>query len=169
MPKTTKTSPREFTLLSAFQLLVAILISQMAGIIGAVFTTSSISSWYVYLSKPFFNPPNWLFGPVWTMLYAMMGIALFLVWRQRHDDTRVHMALRWFFAQLALNTLWSIVFFGWKELWLGVVVILVMWWLIFKTIKAFAPISQWASWLLYPYLAWVSFATLLNLSIALLN
>ena len=169
-PSTVAVSAKQpFTLTSFFQALVAILICQAAGLIGTIFTFNSISTWYVTLNKPFFNPPNWIFGPVWTILYTMMGISLFLVWRERENNSDVHVALRWFFGQLILNTLWTIVFFGQKNLWLAFGVILVMWFSIFKSIVKFMPISRAAGWLLVPYLAWVSFAMLLNVSVAFLN
>ncbi len=171
MSKKNTSAPQQpiFSFSAAAQLLAAIFLCQAAGVIGAIFTTAAIPTWYVTLLKPFFSPPNWVFGPVWTLLYTMMGVALFLIWQKRDIDPRVHQALRWFTGQLVLNTLWSIVFFGQKDLWLAVGVILVLWYLIFKSIRQFLPISAWAGWLLAPYLAWVSFATVLNIAIAYLN
>ena len=158
-----------FTVVSFFQLIVAIALCQSAGLIGAIFTADAIPNWYATLEKPFFNPPNWVFGPVWTLLYTMMGISLFLIWRLRKTDDRVTPALRPFFIQLALNTAWSILFFSSQQLWVAFAAILVLWWFIFSTIRQFLPISRTAGWLLVPYLAWVSFATVLNLAIAILN
>lgn len=162
-------SEKPSKIISAFQALIAIFICQLAGIIGAVFTTSAIPTWYTTLERPIFNPPNWVFGPVWTLLYTMMGISLYLVWRQRNESKLVQTALSWFAGQLALNSLWSIVFFGQKNLWGAFIVIILLWGLIFKTIRQFWPISRPAAWLLIPYLAWVSFATMLNFAYALLN
>lgn len=151
-----------------FKLLTAVLICQGAGIIGAVFTTSNISTWYFTLNKPVFTPPNWLFGPAWTFLYFLMGISLYLIWQEK-DSKQKKLGLKLFFAQLGLNTLWSIIFFGGHSLVGGLVIIILLWVLILLTINAFHKIKKAASYLLYPYLAWVSFATILNLSIVLLN
>ncbi|MGB6839296.1 MAG: TspO/MBR family protein, partial [Microgenomates group bacterium] len=93
------------------KLIASIIICQLAGIIGAIFTTPSISDWYAGLNKPFFNPPNWLFGPAWTLLYLLMGISLYLVWKQK-GGIEIRTALIFFTIQLGLNTLWSIIFFG---------------------------------------------------------
>lgn len=148
-------------------LLLLVLLCQGAGIIGSVFTFASIPTWYAGLEKPFFAPPNFIFGPVWTALYALMGIALYLVWVSKSKQRTA--ALRLFFLQLGLNTLWSILFFGLRNPGLAFVEIIAMWIAIFLTIRAFRAIERRAAYLLYPYLAWVSFAALLNLSLWLLN
>jgi tryptophan-rich sensory protein len=131
--------------------------------VGSFFTFNSVSTWYPTLEKPFFNPPSWIFGPVWTTLYFLMGISLFLVWGKKKTD------LTWFWAQLALNAFWSIVFFGMKSPGLAFLVIVLLWISIFLTIKSFYKINKNAAYLLYPYLAWVTFASILNLFIAILN
>lgn len=148
---------------------VAVLICQGAGFIGAVFTTPSIPTWYASLEKPFFNPPNWLFFPVWTTLYTLMGISAFLVWRKGIRDRQVRIALGIFVAQLILNSLWSIVFFGLHALLGGLMVIVVLWIAILLSIITFFRLSKLAGVLLIPYVLWVSFATVLNFSLWQLN
>jgi len=148
---------------------VAVLICQGAGLIGSVATFPSIPTWYASLEKPFFNPPNWLFGPVWTALYTLMGISAFLVWRKGIRDRQVKVALGIFVAQLILNSLWSIVFFGLHSLLGGLIVILPLWVAILLSIVTFYRISKTAGVLLIPYILWVSFATLLNFSLWQLN
>ncbi len=133
-----------------------------AGFIGSIFTTSSIPTWYAALNKPPFSPPDWVFAPVWTILYIFMGISLYLVWIKKSVS-----AIFW--IQLILNISWSIVFFGMKNPSLAFVNILALWIGIFLTIKAFYKINRLAGQLLFPYIAWVSFAALLNLSIVILN
>lgn len=149
-----------------FRLLLAILICQLAGILGAVATVPSISSWYIYLNKPFFTPPAFIFGPVWTLLYILMGISLFLVWETKKKREE---CLCCFWVQLALNALWSLIFFGAKNLAFSFIIIIFLWLSILATILQFRKISKIAAWMLVPYLIWVSFASLLNLAVVLLN
>lgn len=151
-----------------FRLITAVIVCEGAGIIGALFTTPAISTWYVLLNKPFFNPPNFIFGPVWTILYFLMGISLYLIWESAKDKNK-NIGLKLFLIQLGLNTLWSIVFFGRHSIVGGLVIIILLWFLIFKTIYYFQKVNQTAAFLLYPYLVWVSFATILNLFILILN
>lgn len=146
-----------------------ILISQAAGFIGTFFTTPAIPGWYASLEKPEFSPPNWIFAPVWTTLYLLMGIAAFLVWHKGSRGSAVKKALAAFWVQLTLNAAWSILFFGLKSPILGLVCILALWVAIAVTIARFAPLSKVAAWLMAPYLAWVSFATALNFEIYRLN
>lgn len=167
MPK--KQSRSVFGIVDVFHLFLAIVVSQLAGVIGSFFTFSEIPNWYAYLDKPSFNPPNWVFGPVWTILYTLMGVALFLSCRYGKPAQKATTASYWFYAQLVVNTLWSIVFFGFHSLWGGLLVIVTLWLLIAQTMRLFARVKPIAAWLLVPYLAWVSFATVLNLGIALLN
>lgn len=148
-------------------LILAILLCEGVGILGSFFTVSAIPTWYVTLTKPSFSPPNFIFGPVWTMLYALMGISLYLVWTSKVESKQ--QALKYFFVQLGLNAMWSIIFFGLKKPGLAFFEIIALWIAIYLTIKAFQKISKVASYLLYPYLAWVSFASILNLSIWILN
>ncbi len=139
-------------------------VCEAAGLLGTAFTISAIPAWYSLLDKPAFSPPNWVFGPVWTILYALMGIAAFLVWRRAGAGALVP-----FWVQLALNALWTPVFFGLRSPLMGLVVIALMWLAIVWTIAKFWPVSRPAALLLLPYLAWVSFASALNLAIYLLN
>ena len=142
----------------------------IAGVIGSWVTLPNLSPWYEGLMKPSFNPPNWLFGPVWTLLYLLMGIALYLAWTENiKKRTERGWAIRAFFFQLVLNVVWSIVFFGFHNLWLGVIIILGLWGMILLTMKLFWGLSPSATYLLIPYIAWVTFATILNIAIALLN
>lgn len=132
------------------------------GILGSFFTVSSIPIWYQTLNKPAFSPPNWVFGPVWTILYILMGISLYLVWTKRKVPPV-------FWIQLILNALWSIIFFGLKNPTLALIDIIVLWIAIVLTIKSFSKINKLAGNLLMPYLIWVSFASVLNLGVVLLN
>lgn len=154
-----------------FKLLLSVVVSLAAGGVGSYFTSPEITTWYKELNKPFFNPPNYLFGPVWTILYILMGIALFLVWKNTKQKVKKEkaMGIEYFFAQLFFNSFWSIGFFGLHSPLLGLILIIALWVLIFQTIKTFAKVEKTASYLLYPYIAWVSFATILNLFIFLLN
>lgn len=149
-------------------LIISILLSQAAGGIGSLATASAIPNWYTTLNKPFFNPPNWLFGPVWLILYTMMGIALYLIWRKK-PTKKTNFARNLFFVHLLINALWSLVFFGLKNLGLALVVITTLWLMIAWLIKLFCPIDKRASWLIFPYLLWVTFASLLNYAIWRLN
>lgn len=148
---------------NASLLVFFIALCMTAGIIGSFFTYSSLEAWYTEINKPFFTPPNYMFGPVWTLLYILMGISLYLVW----DNKKIK--LNWFWTQLALNVFWSIAFFGLTSPIFGLIIILAVLYSIFKTIKEFSKHNKLAAYLLYPYIAWVFFATILNLSIVLLN
>ncbi len=151
------------------KLILAVLLSLMAGVVGSFFTFSSIEDWYQFLEKPILNPPNWVFGPVWTLLYILMGVALFLVWKKGWENKSVKLAMVLFFLQLGLNALWSILFFGFQNPFLAFVEIVILWLLIVITMENFYQISKLAMYLLIPYLLWVSFASYLNASIWLLN
>ena len=154
---------------NTLKLIIAIVVSELAGIIGSVFTTPSIAGWYAGIVKPALNPPAWVFGPVWTTLFALMGIAAFLVWKKGLDRKDVRIALGIFLGQLVLNTLWSIIFFGLHSPGSALVEIVFLWLAILATIIVFAKISKPAAWLLLPYILWVSFAGYLNYSIWQLN
>lgn len=149
--------------------IAAILICQFAGIIGSLFTFSAIPTWYATLNKPFISPPNWVFGPVWTTLYTLMGISAYLIWQKGIQKKQVKDALRTFGEQLVLNALWSILFFGLKNPLLAFVEILFLWILIVATMVKFYRLNKWAAYLLIPYLLWVSFASILNGAIVVLN
>lgn len=144
-------------------------LAQVAGGIGAVFTTSEIGGWYATLARPELAPPNWVFGPVWTTLYFLMGVAAFLVWRKGWGERGVKIALGVFLGQLVLNTLWSIIFFGLHSLGGAFVEIVFLWGAILATIITFARVSKLAAWLLVPYILWVSFAAYLNASFWAIN
>lgn len=156
---------------NTFKLIIAIVVSELAGIIGSIFTTPAIKSgWYATLAKPALNPPAWVFGPVWTTLYALMGIALWLVWTEVDTDRKTKQrAFVFFFAQLGLNALWSIIFFGQQSVGGAFREIIALWVLILITIRYFAKISKSAAWLMVSYILWVSFAAYLNYSIWILN
>ncbi len=148
---------------------IAVIVSELAGIISAVFTGPAVDGWYVDIVKPALNPPAWVFGPVWTTLYALMGVAAFLVWKQGWERREVKIALGLFIGQLILNTLWSIIFFGWRSPGGALIEIIFLWLAIVATMVAFAKISRLAAWLLVPYILWVSFAIYLNYAIYVLN
>lgn len=143
-----------------------ILLCNLAGIIGSVFTVSSIQEWYVLLEKPEpFTPPNWVFAPVWTTLYTLMGISLFLVWKKK----ACRCAYVVFGSQLVLNSVWSIAFFGLQSPLNGLFVIVPLWLLIAWSIKVFYDIDKRAGYLLIPYILWTSYAAFLNYMVYVLN
>lgn len=150
-------------------LLGFIALAQAAGGIGSLATFSAIPTWYATLVKPAFSPPNFVFGPVWTLLYTLMGISAYLIWHQFGFGKKARAYWIAYWTQLVLNTLWSLIFFGLHWTLFAFVEIVIMWWFILRTIRAGSKLNPVSSYLLYPYLAWVSFASLLNLSIYLLN
>jgi len=141
-----------------------IVISELAGIIGSVFTANSIPTWYFALNKPLFSPPNWLFGPVWITLYLFIGISGYLIYKSKNK-----FLLKIFWIQLFLNFLWTPIFFGMRNLELALLEIILLWISIFYLIIKTQKKIRVASYLLIPYLLWVTFASCLNLAIALLN
>jgi tryptophan-rich sensory protein len=153
----------------ALYIVIAVTICLLIGFLAGFATQSSVGTWYATLNKPSFNPPNWLFGPVWTLLYILMGIAAGLVWAKGFYHVWVKTALYYFGFQLLFNALWSIVFFGFQEPFWALLVILVLLILILLTIKWFKIVSRPAAYLLLPYLLWVSFAMVLNYKIWELN
>ncbi|MFA5187960.1 MAG: TspO/MBR family protein [Patescibacteria group bacterium] len=152
-----------------FRLIFSFLICQAAGGIGAIFTMPGISTWYATLQKPAFNPPNWIFGPVWTMLFVLMGIALYLVWNKSKEKEGKNKAIIFFCIQLVLNIGWSFCFFYLQSPLAGLIEIFVLWIFILLTIVYFYKISKIASYLLIPYILWVSFAVVLNYFLFILN
>ena len=152
-----------------FKLLISIDACQCAGLIGSVFTTPAIPTWYATLEKPPFTPPNWLFAPAWITLYLLMGISASLVWQRGLADRRNRAALITFLVQLMLNALWSVAFFGLESPLYGIIVIVVLWIAIALTMAKFFRISTLAGALLLPYIGWVSFAAILNVCIFMLN
>lgn len=153
----------------AFKLIVFIAVAELAGILGSIFTFSAIPTWYNTLVKPTLNPPSWVFGPVWTTLYALMGIGAFLVWKKGWNRSDVRKALRVFGIQLVLNATWSIIFFGLHSPFGALVCIVTLWIAITWTMVLFYKISKPAMWLLVPYILWVSFAGYLNFWLWKLN
>jgi translocator protein len=154
------------TIMNVLKLVAAVAVCFVPAAIGSFFPPGA---WYESLAKPAYHPPDWLFGPVWTVLYAMQGVALFLVWRQGWSRRSVRLAIIVFFVQLALNALWTPVFFGAQ--WIGgaAVVIVVLWLAILVTIERFRRVSVAAALLLVPYMLWVSFAAVLNFHLWALN
>lgn len=150
-------------------LLTSILLCQAAGLLGTVFTLKSIPIWYATLRMPSFQPPSWVFGPVWTLLYTLMGVSLYRVWSLPVSVPGRSLAMDLFAVQLSLNALWTPVFFGLHKPWLAFGVIVLMWTAILATMMAFWKLDDWTAWLWMPYLAWVTFATVLNFAIARLN
>jgi len=151
------------------KLLISILICQFAGVVGSLFTTPAIKNWYVFLIKPTFAPPNWLFGPVWVTLYAMMGISLYLVWIKGLEKKEVKKAFNLFLVHLIFNAFWSIIFFGLRSILGGLIEISILVILVLIIINKFYKIDKVASYLLIPYLLWGIFATFLNYNILILN
>ena len=154
---------------SIFRLIVAIFVCQLAGIVGSVFTRPSIPTWYATLQKPVFTPPSWLFAPVWSSLFLLMGIAAYLIWNKGIQNIEVRIALFIFGIQLVLNMFWSFFFFKLQSTLYGFVEIVILWIAILLTVIYFLRISGTASLLLLPYLFWVSFAAVLNFYIMKLN
>ncbi|MBN1572859.1 MAG: tryptophan-rich sensory protein [Deltaproteobacteria bacterium] len=151
------------------RLLGAVILCEGCGIIGSLFTAPSVPTWYASLTKPSFNPPDWIFSPVWIALFFLMGISLFLVIREGFKKREVKLAVWVFAVQLVLNVLWTLIFFGLKAPLAAFIEIILLWIAILVTIIRFFPISRLAGYLLIPYIAWVSFAALLNISIFILN
>lgn len=151
------------------KLLFALAIPQLAALIGSLFTMPAIGTWYQTLNKPSFTPPNWVFAPAWTTWFILMGIALYLVWTSKKSAQLKQDASCFFYMQLFFNCLWSILFFGFQNPLSAGIEIIFLWVLIFQTLLKFWHIRHLAGWLLVPYLAWVSFASILNFSIIWLN
>ena len=147
----------------------SIILCELVGFLAVPFTLSAIPTWYATLTKPSFSPPNWVFGPVWTILYFLMGSSLFVLWNRGIKTRDEQMAIFYFFVQLGLNFLWSVLFFGLHSPILGLIDILGLLLFIAFTIKQFAQFSKTAAILLLPYLLWVCFATILNAAIVAFN
>lgn len=150
------------------KLFISIVICQLAGLVGAIFTIPEIYGWYATLNKPAFNPPSWIFGPVWMCLYLLMSLSLFFVWRKAMTKD-VKIGLKLFAIQLLLNMLWSLLFFGFQSPLAGLVDIILLFAAILFTMISFFKISRVAAILLIPYLLWVAFASVLNYQIWILN
>ena len=149
-------------------LIAAVVVCELAGIVPSLLTADEVATWYPTLAKPEFTPPSWLFGPVWTTLYLLMGVSLYLIWQSDAGRTR-RVALAVFGVQLVLNAAWTLVFFGAQAIFGGLVVILALLAAILATMATTARIDRRATALLVPYLLWVGFATALNYEIWRLN
>jgi len=151
------------------KLFISILIPLLVGGVAGFFTSSGVEGWYAAANKPWFNPPNWIFAPVWTTLYILMGIALYLVWKSDAAQAVKQTAIILFAVQLTLNFFWSLLFFKLQQPGWALAEIIAMWLMILLTIFAFGKISSTAAWLMVPYICWVSFASVLNYAIWKLN
>ncbi|WP_411028941.1 TspO/MBR family protein [Spongiimicrobium sp. 3-5] len=154
---------------TATRIAIAVSICLLIGFLSGFATQTSVNDWYTTLNKPSFNPPNWIFAPVWTVLYILMGVSAGIVWAKGFYHIWVKTALYHFGFQLLFNALWSIMFFGFRNPFWGLLTILILLILILATIKWFKVVSKTAAYLLIPYLIWVSFATMLNYKIWVLN
>lgn len=146
-----------------------ILVCELVGILGSTVTISAIPTWYATLTKPSFAPPNWIFGPVWILLYALMGIAAYRISRLGMKTPAVRGAMALFAGQLFLNFIWSFIFFGARNIPLAFADIAALWVILIITVIVFDRLDKWAAYLMLPYLFWVSFATVLNYSLWILN
>ena len=153
----------------AARLVSAIALCELVGALGSAFAITSIATWYAGLAKPAFTPPGWVFGPVWTALYLLMGVALYLVWSASAKTRVAKPAFKAFGLQLSLNFLWSLLFFGLRSPLYGLIDIAFLWVAVLVTAVRFYRISRSAGALLVPYLLWVTLASLLNLYVFLLN
>jgi len=160
---------KEARLRDGLKLLISLTVCIGAGLIGSIFSGGPIPTWYSLLQKPSFTPPSWLFAPVWFLLYILMGVSVFLIWRRGFRQFQVRESIIIFTVQLFLNALWSYAFFGLKSPLIGLLVIVPLWTAILLTILNFYKVSKTASLLLMPYILWVSYATVLNFAIYLLN
>jgi tryptophan-rich sensory protein len=151
------------------KLIISLILPQLAALSGLLFTETGVGSWYRSIEKPVWNPPGWVFGPVWSTLYILMGIAFYLVWKAPDNTTGKRRAMLFWIAQLVLNFLWTFIFFGQQQIGWALVEIVCLWLLILITIVTFAKYTKTGAWLLLPYISWVSFATLLNWAIWNLN
>ncbi|MDP4195414.1 MAG: TspO/MBR family protein [Bacteroidota bacterium] len=154
---------------NVYRFVASILLCEAAGLIGYLFTSPAIPTWYIDLVKPSFNPPMWIFGPVWVFIYFLMGISLFFVWKRGIKGSNVFKAAFLFAIQLILNVLWSYIFFGLHNPRAALYEIVVLWGAIAITIVEFFKIRKVAAYLLMPYILWVTFALILNYSIWQLN
>lgn len=148
--------------------IISILIAQLAGLVGSIFTMPAITTWYAELAKPSFTPPSYVFGPAWAMLYTLMGLAAYRIWEKR-STSGARRALVLYGTQLVLNALWSYAFFGMHNPLAGVGVIVLLWIVVFVTMIFFYRVDKTAGWLLVPYVVWISFAGALNYAVWMLN
>jgi benzodiazapine receptor len=168
MDKNMSTSPKSIKF-SFVPFFISLLITLSVGFSASLVTRPQIAGWYSTLVKPSFNPPSWLFAPVWTMLYVIIAVAAYLVWQRRDRSTNYATARAVYLLQLTLNFSWSLIFFGLHAIAPGLLIIILLWMCILLNIRWFGKISKTAAWLLLPYFMWVSFAGILNYSIYMLN
>lgn len=152
-----------------FKLIISVLICEAVGLLATPFTISAIDNWYKYLIKPSFSPPDWIFGPVWTILYLMMGVSFYLIWVKGKTYKKMYYSVNIFAFQLFLNFLWSVLFFGLRAPLLGFIDIIFLLTVILFNIFIFYRTSKPAAYLLIPYFLWVLFATFLNFAIVIFN
>ncbi len=148
--------------------IVSLFLPLGVGFIAGMFTAKAIPSWYATLNRPSFNPPNWLFGPVWTTLYILLGISLFLIWKQNESKER-NIAIVVFLVQLVLNFCWSFIFFYFQQIGFAFIEIILLWISILIMLISFYKIKPVATYINIPYLLWVTFATILNAAYYFLN
>ena len=154
---------------SIYKLIISILIPLAVGAVSGFFTSFSVNTWFKTLNKPSFNPPSWVFAPVWTTLYIMMGISFYIIWKSHAKLEKRYTGYTYYWLQLALNFLWSFLFFYFNRPDFALVDIIILFIMIASTIISFRKVSKTAAWLLAPYLCWVAFATALNFEIWRLN
>jgi len=150
------------------KLVVSLAMCQLAGVIGSLFTVASIPTWYATLSKPAFTPPNWIFAPVWILLYILMGISFYIIWIKK-DLPNFGLLLSLFVFQLVLNSFWTIIFFGLHSIFFAFIEIVILWFAILFCVILFYRVSKIASILLIPYILWVTFALILTFAFRKLN
>lgn len=167
MPNTYETT--EQRLPSIWKLVISVIVCELTGVVSSIISQGGMNPWFDTLAKPSWNPPAYLFAPVWTGLYLLMGFSLWLVWKSNSRQPAKGYAMLFFALQLLANFWWSILFFKFHSLSLALMDLTLLFILILITIFRFASISRRASWLLVPYLAWVSFAFLLNFMIYTMN
>jgi len=149
--------------------IISIIICQSAGIFGSLFTFEAVPDWYITLEKPFFAPPNWIFGPVWIILYFLMGVSFYIVWKDELKSKTRYVFFVVFGIQLILNALWSLLFFGLRSPLLGLIDILILDVILVVTIFYAKRVSKYAAMLLIPYMVWIIIASVLNYAIMVLN
>lgn len=150
------------------KLIISILIPLIVGLLGSIFTSSSVDSWYISLNKPSFNPPSYLFAPVWTVLFVLIGISFYFVWSKDFGSNKI-LTLGIYSLDLILNLLWSVLFFGLKNPFLAFIEIIILWFTILINIIVFSKVTKISGIMLIPYLLWVSFASVLNYAVFILN
>lgn len=171
-----KKQTQQFILSKPLKFIISLFIPLLAGYAGSLFTSKNIDTWYTYLNKPSFTPPNWVFSPVWTLLFILMSIAFYIIWI-KYDERKTNgrntsdpsIAMKLYFVQLGLNILWSIIFFGMRDPRSAFIVIFFLLVVLLVTVGKFYDVSKKTIFILLPYLIWIFFALLLNVHIVILN